>query len=159
MDAPELTEDLVDFVESGVSILIATRDADRIPDALRGVGARVHDDRRHFTVLLPEATGARAVENLRDNGAIAVTFSRPTDHQGVQLKGQMVAIRPSGDVERMITERYRAAFFEQLYVVGVPRTTSRRLAYWPSVAVDVRVDAVFRQTPGPGAGQRLAEEP
>jgi hypothetical protein len=107
--------------------------------------------------MLPLATAERALANLRDNGAIAVTFSRPSDYQGVQLKGVVTSIEESGEPERVIQDRYRAALFEQLQFVGVARSVCRRLAWWPSVAVTFRADAVFLQTPGPGAGRRLEE--
>jgi len=44
-------------------------------------------------------------------------------------------------------------FADVLDLVGVPRRITRSLARWPAFAVDVEVDAVFDQTPGPRAGR------
>jgi hypothetical protein len=44
---------------------------------------------------------------------------------------------------------------EQLAAVGVSRTLSRRVAWFPSVAIEVRVSEMFEQTPGPNAGVPL----
>jgi hypothetical protein len=114
------------------------------------MGARAKGDR--VTIFVPTITSERTLENLRDNGAIAVTFTRPSDHLSMQLKGRFVSSREATNDDRMLQEQYRAAFMEQLYVVGVARWASKRYAYTPAIAIDFDVDAVFRQTPGPGAG-------
>ncbi len=155
MVAALLTEELVDFVESGVSILVGTRNAELRPHGMRAMGATASPDRRRLTIFLPAATSTRTLANLEDNGAIAVTFSRPSDHQSIQLKGRFLGSRPATLEDRFAQERYRAAWFEQLHVCGVARSTSKRWAYWPSVAIEIEIDALFQQTPGPGAGDAL----
>jgi hypothetical protein len=82
--------ELVDLVESGVSILVGTRDASLRPASIRGVGACVASDRRQITVYLPQSTSHKAVENLRDNGEIAVAFARPFDNFAIRSR----ALRP-----------------------------------------------------------------
>jgi len=151
-----IPQNLVELFESGVSILVGTRDAARRPEATRGVGAVVSPDRRRLTVFLPGAVSERAVANLRDNGLIAVGFSSVLDHQTLQVKGKTEEIRDARDDEREIVTRYHAAFAEILAVVGLPRTTVRYLNVWPSVAVTFEVTDVFQQTPGPNAGERLS---
>jgi hypothetical protein len=153
----ELNNELVDFLQSGVSILVATRDASFRPQCLRAMGAIVDHARSTFTLYLPEAVAGATLENLRENGQIAVTFSRPIDHRSVQLKGTCGAVRPSEEHDRAVQERYRAAFVEQLHAVGLPRTVSSRIRYKPSIAVEVTVAELYEQTPGPGAGRRLGK--
>ena len=60
-----------------------------------------------------------------------------------------------GDAEREVQELYLAAYVEQLAMAGIPRAMSRRLAFWPSIAIDIDVADVFNQTPGPQAGTRM----
>jgi predicted pyridoxine 5'-phosphate oxidase superfamily flavin-nucleotide-binding protein len=153
-----IPEDLVDFLEGGVSILVGTRDATLRPDASRAVGARVSGDRERITLFLSERTAARALSNLEDNARIAVGFSRPHDHFAIQLKGSVTERRPASDAERVVPERYLAAYVEQLYLVGLPRSITRRIVVWPGVAVTVAVEDLFVQTPGPGAGKRLEDK-
>jgi hypothetical protein len=38
---------------------------------------------------------------------------------------------------------------------GVPRRVTRSFAHWPAFAIEIDVDPVFEQTPGPRAGTRL----
>jgi hypothetical protein len=147
-----LTEELVDFVESGVSMLLGTRDANLRPYGVRAMGAIVSADRRRITIFVPTSVAERPLRNLRDNGSIAVTFTRPSDYQGLQFKGRFIGERPATDADRHLQERYRAALSEQLFVCGIARSITKRYAYWPSVAIEFEPDSIFKQTPGPGAG-------
>jgi hypothetical protein len=148
-----LSPEVIDLVESGVSILVGTRDAELRPASVRGVGARVSRDRTAVTVYVPEATAGRAARNLRENGEIAVAFSRPIDNLAVQVKGRCDRLVMAGEDERMFPERYAVAFVEMTYAVGMPRGLMKRMTVWPAWAATFQVRDVFSQTPGPGAGR------
>ena len=151
-----ISRDLADFLESGISILIGTRDARLFPHCARGLGARVEKGGTELTVFLPDATCAPAVQNLRDNGRLAVCFSRPEDHRSIQVKGKVVELRAADDADRAVIDRYRRNLSECLGFVGVPKRTTFRISHWPAHAARVRIESVFLQTPGPGAGEPLA---
>jgi hypothetical protein len=107
------------------------------------------------TVFLPDATGQTTLTNLADNGRVAVCFSRIEDHRSIQLKGQVVAIEPAGPTDRPIVDRYRGEFVKNIAMIGLPPRISLRLNAWPCRAVRFRIESVFVQTPGPGAGAPL----
>jgi hypothetical protein len=151
-----LPEELVDFVESGVSILVATRDAAMRPDATRGCGARVSEDRAQISVLLAERWSARALANVEETGLVAVGFSRLFDNRTIQIKGGGATVRPGAEVDQALAERYLAAYIDQLYGAGMPRSLTKRLHFWPARVVTFDAEALFQQTPGPGAGEPLA---
>jgi len=174
MGDPGLTlpRDLLEFFEGGVSILVGTRDAKLVPHCTRALGARViacgeTDDSRDSAggcapvvrIHIPQVTAARTIENLGDNRAIAVTFSRPLTHYSIQIKGECIRLEPSDEEGRATQLRYHAAYTEQLHAVGIPRSLVQRLVWWPSVAVDIQVRDFFVQTPGPTAGRRLVMRP
>jgi hypothetical protein len=152
---PPLPEDWVEFVESGVSILVGTRDEALRPEASRALGATVSADRTRISIFAPEATSSRTCENAAATLRVAVTFSRPIDHRALQVKGPVLAVRSARPDERVIQERYVAAYVEQLYLVGLPRGLTRRVCYWPSMVVELGIEQLFMQTPGVGAGRRL----
>lgn len=151
-----LPEEHVTFIESGVSVLVGTRDAGMRPFGMRAMGVKVHADRKTLTVFIPKPTGARTLADLRDNGRIAVTFTRPLDHRSMQLKGMAVAFRDANEEERPFLESYVEGWARHLEVVGLPRAIGSRLTYWPATAVDVVIEASFHQTPGPSAGKSMA---
>lgn len=152
---PAIPEDLVDYFESGISVLVGTCDANRRPDATRSVGVLVHPKRERVTLFLSEHTSKRAVANLAQNGAVAVGFSRPYDHLSIQLKGKVVEVRPATEAERVFPERYLAGFSDQLHMTGFPRSLPKRIVVWPAVAVTFDLHDIFLQTPGPNAGSRF----
>ena len=156
MIAPEI----VQFVESGISVLVGTRDAALRPEGIRAGGAVADGPSGEITLFLPVATSARTIENLRQNGRIAATFTRAIDHRAIQLKGQVVEIRSAVEPERERIDRYLEALSLDWGFVGVPRKATRAMNCWPAYAVRFRVESTFEQTPGPEAGQRIsAKEP
>jgi len=150
-----ISAELVSFLESGVSILVGTRDARLFPEGIRGLGARVEDGGEEVTVFVPEAVGATTVANLRGNGRIAVCCSRIADHRSLQMKGRLVELRPGDERDRESVEVYRVEFAKALAFAGVPPRLTFRISYWPCHAVRFRVESLFTQTPGPGAGDPL----
>ena len=148
-------KDLVEFLTSGVSILVATRSGDRVPEAVRAYAAVVSPDRCRLELIVPNGLGDRMIDNLRDNGRIAVAFSRAIDHVSVQVKGSCVAMRPTTEDDRAVVERFRAAYIEGLYLVGMPRSLTSRFRALPGTMVTLEVTGVFNQTPGPRAGEPM----
>ncbi|MDB4937232.1 MAG: hypothetical protein JWP87_4204 [Labilithrix sp.] len=147
--------DIVDTLEAGVSIIIGTRDAANIPEVARAAGAAVSRDRTELTIYLHETWGAKALANLRENGDIAVGFQRPYDNFAIQMKGKCTRFVEASEGDRSVVDRYHATFGEQMYMVGFPRSITKRFVFWPAVAVTFTVRDIFVQTPGPGAGRRL----
>jgi hypothetical protein len=150
-----ISDDLATFLESGVSILLGTRGPRLVPAAARGVGLRVEPGGEEVTVFLPAATAGATLANLRDAGRLAVCVSRARDHRSVQLKGRVVAVAEAGHAERTVVDRYRCALSAHWAEIGIPPRLTLRMAHWPCHAVRVRVEALFEQTPGPGAGAPL----
>jgi hypothetical protein len=150
-----IPEELVEFFDSGVTLLVATVDVALHPEVVRGAGASMQGDRSGMTVYLNEALAARTVANLEATGSVAVCFTRPIDYRSVQVKGRATRARAVLESERPRIVRYHDALVEALYLVGVTRAASRRVRHWPCVAFDMVVEEMFHQTPGPGAGKRL----
>ena len=102
------------------------------------------------------------VEALQDNGRIAVTFEELGTHETYQLKGRYLSHRPVQPTEIDIASRMRERFVKALRALF----PNQGIADWlgpsipaPSLAVEIEVHEVFLQTPGPGAGTRLAPPP
>jgi hypothetical protein len=151
-----LHEEITELIASGVDIYVATRDAVLVPESMLAMGVKPHADRRGVTVYLPEVIAPATLRNLEDNGRIAITLTRPIDHKSVQLKGRAIRTRRSEPSDRELQAVHRAALTEQFAAVGVPRSATRRLVWWPSIAVEVELEQVFTQTPGPRAGEPIA---
>ncbi|ULA61896.1 MAG: hypothetical protein LZF60_380108 [Nitrospira sp.] len=146
---------IVDLLHTGVSVNVGTRDADLMPECTRGWGIWVGADRTAVTLLLTESASAQTLDNLRNNGLIAITCSRPTDHVTCQLKGTVTRIRPATPQDYVQQQAWRRAFLGELIAVGVPAEQTDAIIMQPAVAIEMQVTGVFAQTPGPGAGEQV----
>ena len=145
---------IVDLLETGVSVVVGTRDAALTPECTRAWGIRVKD-RTSVTIFLTEAVSRKTLQNLKENEQIAISCTRPTDHMACQLKGRLRAIRPASDGDRNSTQHWHREFIAELVAIGVPAELCEAWITEPALAVDVDVTDVFQQTPGPGAGEKI----
>jgi hypothetical protein len=141
------------FMTSPVMIIIGSRDGSRQPAIGRGLGVRIENETVELVFSAWQWPATRA--NLRANGDVAITFSRPADYVTYQLKGR-AAIRdcvPS-DLERC--KRYCKEITEVLRSLGLPpQLIAPLLSDRDLVAARVQITDVFVQTPGPRAGEPL----
>ncbi len=136
----------------GTSILVGTVDPSGWPSCCRGVAVVVHPDGEAVTVYVPVATAAETIANIATNGRVAVVSSEPVSHSTVQLKGRVRGVRVAGQEEADPVQGHFERLVDALDSVGLPRRISRTMSRWPVFAVDLTVEAIFEQTPGPRAG-------
>jgi len=152
-----ISPDLAEFLQSGIGVLVGSRDARMVPEVARAFGARVEAGGGELTVFLPVATAERTLANALENGRLAVCFSA-VDHRSYQIKGRMQDVRAADEDERRSIERYRAALAQHYGAVGMPPRLTYRISHWPAHAVRLEVEAIYIQTPGPGAGGPIGEQ-
>lgn len=138
---------------------VAARDAQNRPALARGLGCRVSDDRLRITVFLSATHSAQVLQCLRENGVIAMAVTRPKTHETYQFKGRVLDIAPASGEERAAMAAYCDSFVEELGNIGYrPEFTRTLLAGGENgVAVVFEPLAMFNQTPGPKAGEKLGE--
>jgi hypothetical protein len=146
---------MVDLLQTGVSVVVGTRDATLMPECTRAWGIRVGKDRTTVTIFLTEAISLKTLQNLRENGHVAISCTRPTDHIACQLKGRLRAIRPSAPRDRECTRTWHREFVGELVAIGVPAQVCEAWITEPALAVEIDVTDVFHQTPGPGTGEKI----
>lgn len=149
-------ERLREAVEGGISVAVATVDADGVPSCCRGLALTTKDDFETITVYVPAATAQETIANLATTRRLAVSCAAPLSHQTIQIKGvtRGVKLAPASD-ETMVRRRWRE-FMDVLDTIGQPRRVTARVAHWPAFAIEMSVEQVFEQTPGPKAGNPLS---
>jgi hypothetical protein len=146
---------LAAFLEEGVGIHIATRNGSLEPNGARAIAVTVEADRKHFVVYVARVAAARILPDLEANGQAAVGFGRPVDDRACQVKGEFVAVRDATDEERPHVLAQWDGFLGSLEKIGIPRAATKTWVTWPAVAIRLRANALFEQTPGPQAGAPL----
>jgi len=153
---PLISEELAGFLESGISLTVASRDAELQAEVVRAWAARVDPDRRGLVLFLHAPSAAATLRNLEQHPELAVCVDRPSDNCSCQLKGRFTGSRPARASERTEVVRQTDLFQAELETIGIPRAMTAGLTNWPCVAVAMAVAAIYEQTPGPGAGEPLA---
>lgn len=113
------------------------------------------DPAGELRVLFP-ADDAVALVNLATTQRIALTATDPLTLRAAQLKGRVSALEPPSAGDRARFSRYVEAFFEIITALdALDRHLVERVVPSELVAVDMTVEALFDQTPGPSAGEPL----
>jgi hypothetical protein len=160
-----ISRDFATFLEGGMSINVAARDARNLPSIARALGCRFSRDRRRLTVFLSRTQATAVLADVRDNGAIAVVFAEPSTHKSWQFKGGDAREEPlaRGDGGRI--RAYVETFVRDVTPLGHPPDLIRLLFAGPREApppedwtsVTFSPAAVFTQTPGQAAGEPLRD--
>lgn len=150
-----ISNDLAAFLESGLAIVVGTRDSTLRPDGAAGLAVRVHPDGVHLTVFVSDGSAARLSRSLAQSPQIAVVLDQPSTHRACQVKGTVISVRPATESDRPEIDRQRAALDCDLESIGLPPAMFSQWQSWPSTALEVRAQALYEQTPGPGAGDQL----
>jgi len=151
-----ITDAVVAFLQVARSIAVGTCDALGRPHATRAAAVRLWDDRQHVTLFLAQAISAPTLENVRGNPRLALQISSPIDHRTLQLKGRVVQTRSAEAGDEAFVHQFVEDLGRVVDQLGMPFERVVRMRHWPAHAFDVRVEATYLQTPGPGAGQPLA---
>ncbi|HND00014.1 MAG: pyridoxamine 5'-phosphate oxidase family protein [Dechloromonas sp.] len=145
------------FIQGGVSVNLASCDANGLGSMIRALGCKVLGDGR-VVIFLNRTPCRELLANIASGGRVASNFSQPSTHRTVQLKGrdaQITAVEP-GDLQRI--GRHTEEFILEVVPLGVQESIVRTLyACDPDdlAAVVFTPCAVFTQTPGPHAGEPL----
>jgi hypothetical protein len=157
-----IPKQIIRFLEERACLgVAATRDHGLVPRGHRVSGWQIDAAGRTLTAFVPPpATGL--VEALLENGRIAITFEELGTHETYQIKGRYLSHRPVRPMEIDVAGRTRERFVKGLRSLHHDERLAAALRASipvPELAVEVEVDEVFQQTPGPGAGGRIAPAP
>lgn len=157
---PALDADTAAFITTaGVSISVGSANAGLRPSLTRGIGCRLAPDRAGVTVFVVAEQSREVLDDVRDTRRVAVVFSQPSSHRTLQLKGRDALVEALVAGDRALIERYRQAFTAELGAIGFgPLFTHALIDSGGGEVVAIRFTpcAAFDQTPGPRAGEPLA---
>lgn len=150
----EIDDGLREFIEAGVACQLATADLDGRPQAGYAWGPRVNTDGT-LTIFLETQRAAKRLANLMLNPKLAVIFADPVSYRSAQLKGVWLATSAASEEDRAWVRRHREMFSSNVVLIGESADAVRNMHMADIVRLDLRVEAAFDQTPGPGAGRPL----
>jgi hypothetical protein len=148
--------ELAGFLEQGLGIHLAARDASLRPHGVRAAAIKVEEDGAHLVVYVAEVAATRVLGHLEANGQVAVDVGRPVDDRACQVKGLFLGVRPALAGEQVLVEGQWRAYRAQLAAIGIAPAALEGWTVWPAVAIRIKPTALFEQTPGPFAGTPLS---
>lgn len=154
-----LDPDHAAFIQSAVSISLASCRADHLPCMNRGLGCKVLDQGQQIAVFLNRTQAAELLDNIHHSGKVASVFSLPSSNRTVQLKGIDAQVRPFDPADLPVILQHIDDFSQEVGPLGFPDAVVRAIYAFSAddlVTVCYTPHAVFSQTPGPQAGTLLA---
>jgi hypothetical protein len=149
-------ERLQKCIGPGIALFIGTVDADGIPSCCRAIALTTKDDFDTLTIYVPAATSQETMANVATTRRAAIVCVEPRSHDSVQIKGVTRGVRLAPPEDKAFVIARLEDFADALDELGLPKRLTRSVAHWPAFAIDVSVEQVFDQTPGPKAGAQLA---
>lgn len=153
-----LHKDQIGFMESGVSIRVASHDTQNRPVQGHAGGCRVSSDGGRVTIFLSRTKYPLLLDAIRRSGVVAVSFIEPSTNKSIQVKGEAAELAEpeKGDPERIAAyldlftadlERINVRAALGRAVLGIAPADLAAISFTPAIA--------FIQTPGPKAGKPI----
>jgi len=155
----QLDPEIAAFITGVTSMSVATRDAGLMPAVAKAVGCAVSADRRWLTVFVDREQAAQVTADIAAGSPISVVFSLPSTHRTVQIKGGPVTATAATAAQKVRARLHVDGIVEHLVQLGYAEGALRGFfGYDPNSLLALRFapSAVFAQTPGPRAGERIA---
>lgn len=153
-----LDETVLRFLDRSLSVNVATSDRDGRPLVARAVAARVSPGGERLTVLIDGRANAALVAAVAGTGRLAVVFTEPSTHRSIQIKDDAASVAAPTVEEAALPGPYIDGFIAELSGMGFTEAFVRAvMEFDPADLVALHLDpaAVFDQTPGPKAGERI----
>lgn len=149
--------EVLEFIQSGVSVILGVVGADGRAQAGRGLATRVVASGA-IRLMYPADGNAAITTSAQSGGPIAATFSAPLSNRTIQLKALSSRAEQIEPEDRISVERQMDAFATVLCAIGFPPPFVKAFCDNRSLSICVLSfvpHAAYEQTPGPGAGREL----
>ena len=149
------SSDVMSILHPGTSLIVGTAGPDGEPCATRAFGLTIVDPAVPVVRVLMSAEDPLAVEQL-GNGSVAVTAADVGTLRSVQLKGRLTVVENVSDTDRAVYEVHAEAFIDAVVATDRhPPALARRILPARLVALEMTVEELYDQTPGPAAGRAM----
>jgi hypothetical protein len=162
MNAPaNVVAELERLAATGIAVVMGTCDGERVPELTRAWGLRVLGSEGTLDISIYAQQGRRTLANLAEHSQATVTIVSPSTYKSFQIKGHAVRTAGADQEDARRVADHKRAFVEEVASVGLSEEMTVRLFETEMdespdlITIRIRVDALFDQTPGPGAGARL----
>ena len=151
-----IPQEVIDITNSPHLGYVGSRDENMIPVARQCWGVDLRAMKDIIIIYVVQAQFEPMLKNFQHNGRITVTLSEPYNHTSYQLKGQFLKARAMTEDEAGLQQQYRDKLVGFISSLGYSKEQAERYAYHADLAIEIKTEKIFNQTPGPGAGKEIA---
>ena len=155
-----ISDRFVEFINNNVvAYTLGTRNAKLEPWVGKPRGVTISDDRKSFTMLIPEVAIECHLENMENNGEVSLNIVSIPKFESYQFKGTYTSNAPCTDEEVQVIKDWKTKFCEGCEVIGYPEQLIRSMDLQilePAIAITFEVKEIFEQTPKPGTGNKIS---
>jgi Pyridoxamine 5'-phosphate oxidase len=157
-----MSDAVVAFCQVARSVAIGTCDASGRPFGTRAAALRLFDAgereprAERLVLYLGQALAGPVLANLAINPRVAIQLSQPLDYRTLQFKGTVLRKQLAAETERAFVQQFVEELAAVVDSLGMPADRVVRMTHWPAIALELQVEQIYLQTPGPGAGAPLA---
>jgi len=146
------------FLANPVMVVASVRDSQGHAAIARCMGVRLNAGHAPVEVFISRTQWRRAVDALAPGSLIAVTVCRPESYETYQMKGAVAAVALPDAEGLAFAADYCRRITDHLLSLG---PVLRQVRCWITtqdlICVRIRPERLFNQTPGPNAGNLLAQ--
>ena len=155
-----LEDGVLTLIEAGSSLVVGTVSVDGEPRAHRALAAWVcHDDEPQRIRFVMSGDDPDLADHLA-SGSVSLTGANIVTYRSAQFKGRAVVVEAPTAHDLELAIEHSEVFFEVVQRVDRnPLTGLRRMLPHRMLAVEMVVESIYDQTPGPRAGATLQQEP
>ena len=154
----QIDREHVVFIESGVIISAAARNAQNRPVIGRSVGCVVTDGDQRIKVFVSRRKYPLLLDAIQRSRAVAANFTEPSTNRSLQLKSTSACVVELGigDFDRTLAYLdVLCADLDRIGQTGLLARTLLQASAGELAAVSFVPDSAYSQTPGPVAGCQI----
>jgi hypothetical protein len=134
---------------------LGSASSDKKPSHTDPLGVSVDIEHDLVTCVVIRSLAEKVIKDLNDSGRASYFFGLMT-HEAWNFKGQFLGEVELSEEDLSKSEKFRTSMLEMMGSMGLPEEAVKSMfGQVPNVGLQFKVDHIFKQTPGPEAGQEL----
>jgi len=150
-----IPQEIVDFIYSGQAGAVGSRDENMVPMLAMCWGTSIRDTEGVVITYVVQEQYEQILKNFHNNGRVTVTLVETTSYRSYQFKGQFLEARAMTPDEVDFQRQFRETVVAGFNSGGYPYEVADRYVGRADLAIEFKVEEIFDQTPGPGAGKAV----
>ena len=150
-----IPQEVVDLINGPHLGHVGSRDENMIPLTRQCWGEDLRAMKDIIIIYVVQAQFELMLKNFQHNSRISVTLSEPYNHTSYQLKGQFLKARAMTKDDAALQQQHRVNLEGMISSLGYSKEQAERYVCHADLAIEIKIEKIFNQTPGPRAGKEI----